>query len=217
MLERSCHFALRFQPFVLFVALEEESAAGVETQEGGHHFQAAQIDVKARFVEQIEWATETGIVAPRLWLTRKNGSASALRWHTTYGWRGVQARKDSSHADTLGKQEAEIRFEVTNGPHLAHIRLTLLWFNRQLAELIANILRHEALLAAVLLAPRIEGHTRSVRTGHSAGQRHRLPRAVFVRKQSFGRGYQPAARLRGLKKRYKSMGMRRTRGKEKTF
>ncbi len=35
MFERSCHFALRFQPFVLFVALEEESAAGVETQEGG--------------------------------------------------------------------------------------------------------------------------------------------------------------------------------------
>ena len=89
MLERSCHFALRFQPFVLLVALEEESAAGVETQEGGHHFQATQIDVKARFVEQIEWATEAGIVAPRLWLTRENGSARALRWHTTYGRRGV--------------------------------------------------------------------------------------------------------------------------------
>ena len=217
MLERSCHFALRFQPFVLLVALKQESAAGVETQEGGHHFQAAQIDVKARFVEQIERAAEAGIVAARLWLTRKNGSASALRWHTTYGWRGVQARKDSSHAETLGKQEAKICFEVANGPHLAHIRLTLLWFNRQLAELIANILRHEALLAAVLLAPCIEGHTRSVRTGHSASQRHRLPRAVFVRKQSFGRGHQPATRLRGLKKRYKSMGMRRTGGKEKTF
>ena len=106
---------------------------------------------------------------------------------------------------------------MANGPHFAHVGLTLLGFNRQLAELIANILRHEALLAAILLAPRVDGHTRSVRTGHSARQRHRLPRAVFVRKQSFGRGYQPATRLRGLKKRYKSMGMRRTRGKEKTF